>query len=403
MALMKGWQRKWYEASTLATEAISLAREGSLALQISVGQILFFSAQAALTTPAEILPLFEPVLTDLREQNAKIKLLTALAIAARVAYLASRKSLAKKYVQELLDVISETGIAQPAAAEIVNSGVLLALCTTMAADGPLAHAIQVLLEDRSTNPERSIQVTAEPISLRVLTLGASSVLRDGHRISTSEWRSSTAREVFFYLLFEGPTHREKLGAEFWPEATAEQVRSNFHTAIRRARGALGDKVLTFADEVYSINSEVSVWCDAVEFENLVTQARVLRPRDARTEDLLTRAIKLYHGEFLPESHHGWACPHRDKFHELYIEALLGLAACGRSRSDSKSALRSLKRALDLEPYREDIHRFVMQLYADRGTKRRVLDHYRTLCELLKADLNTEPSHETKELFQRLMG
>jgi two-component SAPR family response regulator len=320
---------------------------------------------------------------------------------ATVALLAARKGLARQYLREIAQLAAETDTAQPAAAEIVNSELLLAFYNQPGMDQRLMRDVQALTQCR-IKCDNHVEPAATFFSLRAITLGHTSVLRDGQTISAREWRSSTARELFFYLVFNGPSQRDQIASDFWPEGSSEQIRSNFHTALKRARHALGENVVTFSDEIYALNPEVSLSCDALELESLIAQARGLSSGDARTEDLLTRAVRLYDGELLPEVSHQWAAVHREKYYDLCLEGMISLAACAKYRHDFKTALQLLKRVLKLEPYREDVHRLILQLYADRGEKRKVLNQYRTLLELLKNDLGSEPGEATRQLFQHLM-
>jgi DNA-binding SARP family transcriptional activator len=111
------------------------------------------------------------------------------------------------------------------------------------------------------------------------------VERDGHLVSTSDWRASAARELFFFLLFTGPVNREQINLEFWPDSSDKQARSRFHTTIYRARRALGEKIIVYENDLYLFNPDTEIWCDANELENYVTQARLHSPRDPRTEEL----------------------------------------------------------------------------------------------------------------------
>jgi DNA-binding SARP family transcriptional activator len=229
------------------------------------------------------------------------------------------------------------------------------------------------------------------------------MLRDGKPVPSSEWRAIAARELFLYLLFVGPQSREQISLEFWPDSSTKRVRSNFHTTLYRARQALGENVITFKDDVYLIDPELDVWCDAQELESLAVQARLLSPRDVRTEDLWRRAVSLYRGDFLPSLDAEWVATRRETLREIHLEALIGLGECARARGDFREALGVFRRALGLEPYREDIHRSIMTCYAERGEKQKVLLHLRELQRLFRQELAAEPSLETLALAETLLN
>ena len=123
-----------------------------------------------------------------------------------------------------------------------------------------------------------------------------------------------------------------------------------------------------------VNPDIDLWCDAQEMETLTQQARLLPSRDARTEDMWRRAVELYQGDFLPSWDAEWVIYRREDLLEAYIEALIGLGNCARARNDLREALATYRRALDADPYREDVHRAIMICYAESGEKKQVLDH-----------------------------
>jgi DNA-binding SARP family transcriptional activator len=208
--------------------------------------------------------------------------------------------------------------------------------------------------------------------------------------------------MFYYLLFHGGQSRERISLDFWPDSSPQRVRSNFHTTLYRARQALGENVIIFHDGQYTLNSEIDLWCDAHELENLAQQARLLSIRDARTEDLWRRAVALYQGDFLPSWDAEWVIYRREGLFEMYLEALVGLGQCANARSDFRGALRAYRRALDADPFREDVHRAVLLCYAEMGDKRQVRNHYQKLCDLFDEELGIEPDDETIALAESLL-
>jgi DNA-binding SARP family transcriptional activator len=151
-----------------------------------------------------------------------------------------------------------------------------------------------------------------------------------------------------------------------------------------------------------INPEVALWCDVHEMQNLIQQARLLSTRDARTEDLWRKAVALYRGEFLTSVTSDWAGYIRERLQETFIEALIGAANSLRVRGSSQEALRLLKRALNIDPYREDVYRVVMQCYSDLGERQQVLSYFRRLQQVLHQELAIKPSQETVILVEQLL-
>ena len=216
------------------------------------------------------------------------------------------------------------------------------------------------------------------------------------------WRAHRAKEFFLYLLLEGAQTREDLSLVFWPNSSTKRVRSNFHTTIYRMRQALGENVITYENGRYKINPEIDVYCDARVMETLVKEAHLLLPTDVRTEDLYYRAIQLYQGDFLPSLDTSWADIRHHQLQELYIEAHVGLGKCAHARRSYKEAIALYSRALDSDPYREEIYRAMFLCYADLGELHQLMSQYREMERLFQTDLGVSPSPETADLVHRLI-
>jgi DNA-binding SARP family transcriptional activator len=227
--------------------------------------------------------------------------------------------------------------------------------------------------------------------------------RDGQAVLASEWQAVRARELFYYLLFMGPGSREQISLLFWPESPSQRVRSNFHTTLYRARKAVGEDVIVYHDDLYKINPDIKIWYDVHELERFIHIASHLSPQNPRTEDLWRKAVNLYRGDFLPSMDTEWLIPLRESLRELYLHALLGLAECSQVRQNYKEALTVLKVALNIDPYREDIHRAIISAYAHQGEKHKLRKHYESLKHLLRQDLAILPSEETTSLVRTLLN
>ena len=407
-SMIRRWQGRLPEAIALATEASTLAGNLGLAGEGCMAQAAIWSARALSGQAAEALRHLDAAASDLRRHGLQFELMQAFGLCAHAALLCSDRPAAEAYWRSAVNLTQEIGSVHPLVSEIMRSPLLESLA---AADSPMSEALHSGLERlreaqlKAPHETRASGKTAMPMtySLRVLTLGQENMLRDGKPVPSSEWRAIAARELFLYLLFVGPQSREQISLEFWPDSSTKRVRSNFHTTLYRARQALGENVITFKDDVYLIDPQIDVWCDAQETEALAVQARLLSPRDVRTEDLWRRAVALYRGDFLPSLDAEWIATRRETLREIYLEALIGLGECARARGDFREALGVFRRALGLEPYREDIHRAIMTCYAERGEKQKVLIHLRELQRLFRQELAAEPSMETLAHVEALLN
>lgn len=407
LATLRRWEGNYGEAVALSQEAVAIADSHGAVVESTSAQAALWAARAYSGDSSEALMQLDAITRQLEQHGAHIELLHALAMAAGAALLCGETGIAASYMQSALRTAQKIGSAQPLAAEVAHTPNLFAFVSAdSAAFGILTRDLKRLQEVRS-QATATVRQIASPLeqqtySLRVRTLGVESIERDGARIPNSEWRATAAREMFLYLLFAGPETREQISLAFWPDSSLKRVRSNFHTTLYRARQALGENVIVFLEDMYQINPDIDLWCDAHELQVLTKQARLLPPRDARTEDLWRRAVDLYRGDFLPSLDPNWVLPLRESLREAYLEALVGLGECARARHDLPNAVHAYKRALEEEPYREDIHRSIMVCYGQMGERKLILGHLRSLEELLLDELGVEPSDETLALARRLL-
>ncbi len=407
-SILRRWQGNLYEAILYAEEATVLAQAHSVALEGLTAQAALWAARALLNRADEALLNLDTITSRLREQGAQYELMRVTSLCAHAALLCGDKQTAECYLESAAEIAQKIGSAQPLAAEINHTPALESLINEQ------SQKYEALLRDLKRLRDAQIKVNinihvnssnvaVDTYSLRVFTLGQESIVRNGEPVPSSEWRAIGAKDLFFYLLFMGPVTREQIYLTFWPNASARQARSNFHMTLYRARHALGANVITFQDDLYQINPDVELWCDADSLENLTRQARLLPPRDARTEDLWRRAVKLYRGGFLLSIYSDWVAPRRAALHDLYLEALIGLGECARARRDFTEAIHAFERALAVEPYREDIHRAIMTCYAEKGDKRKIQVHFQELRKLFRRELAIEPSAQTMALAAALLN
>jgi LuxR family maltose regulon positive regulatory protein len=402
---LKRWQGDLNEAVSLAERALSLSNVHEIALGRALAHAALWAARSQLGEAAEALDQFDAVLTDLDEQDARAKLVWVHALRANAALLLNDNRAAESAIEAALHVAHEGGSTQPLVAEIAHSAMLRQYITNSPKYGSLRNELKTLCGESDAQPIQTQPVRTdwlETYSLRVMTLGRERIERDGEVISPSDWRASTAREMFLYLLFNGPESRERISLIFWPDSPIRQVRSNFHTTLYRARQALGENVINHADGFYFVDPSLGLWCDVLEFEDLIQQARLMPPRDARTENLWQKAVDLYHGDFLPSWDHEWVLYRRQSLFDNYLEALIGLGACARARHNSREALVAFRHALDVDPYCEAAHRGIMLCYDDLGEKKQALAQFNQLRNLLLDELGVEPSDETLDLADQLL-
>jgi len=241
-----------------------------------------------------------------------------------------------------------------------------------------------------------------PRRLEIFSFGEGHVVRDGQQISSSAWRAATARELFFFILVNGPVSRDAIGLVFWPDLPKKSVRDTFHATLYRVRRVVGHSVVKLTDGQYGIASS-DYWFDAEEFERLVDRARLLPLQSWQTEDLWRRAVELYVGEFLPEVERIWVTPLRERYKGLYLDALIGLARCSETRHDYLEAIDRYQKALETDNLREDVYARLMECFAAVGRRSDALNQYNRCRAVFADELGIEPSPSLSVIYERIAG
>ena len=242
-----------------------------------------------------------------------------------------------------------------------------------------------------------------PARLEIRALGKVEIVVKNRSLTISDWKTQTSRDLFFLFLAhpEGLT-KEEVGELMWGELSPAELKLRFKNAIYRMRHAIGSEAVLFQDNFYQFNRSVDYEYDVQSFLSLTDQAREEKDDEKRIQ-LLTRAVELYKGPYLPDIGDLWVEPDRQRFHELQISNVIALIRLLIKRNALNEALTIAKKALQTDPYDEELHRLVMEIYSLSGNKPAVVKQYQTVTKSLRDQINAPPSNETTELYQRLMS
>jgi two-component SAPR family response regulator len=114
--------------------------------------------------------------------------------------------------------------------------------------------------------------------------------------------------------------------------------------------------------------DVECWFDVEEFEALVERAQLLPSHDRQAENLWRRAVALYQGDFLIGVERDWCSPKREAFRRMYFEALVGVGRCHEVRKEFEDAVEWYRRALEVNPLRDDIQQRIVDCCAETGLR-----------------------------------
>lgn len=253
--------------------------------------------------------------------------------------------------------------------------------------------------------------------LSVNVLGSLQVLIADKPITA--WESDKVRALLAYLVVESdrPHRREMLIGLLWPECPELVARHNLRQALFNLRLAIGDHTasppyLLISRDAIQFNCAGDYSLDLTQFnqyfftceENLSQCIEDCSIHAARLEEM----VKLYRGEFLQQlfledsaEFEEWTLAQRENLHQRALDAHSYLANYYGLHGDFQAVRRHALRQLELDPWREEAHRQLMQALALDGQRSAALAQYETCRRVLAEELDAEPSAQTRELYEQI--
>jgi DNA-binding SARP family transcriptional activator len=253
-----------------------------------------------------------------------------------------------------------------------------------------------------------------PAPLTVNALGPLEILRDGEPVPAEAWAYARPRELLLYLLAhpEGRS-REQIGVDFWPEASAAQVKNNFHVTLHHLRKALGrGDLVRYERDRYRFDVGSGVEFDAARFERGASEAlRRLRKRGsgeaaeavaAEAARALADALSCYRGPFLEGEKVGeWHLEMRERLSRLYVSGLQALGDHHEKRLEYAAAAEAWQRLLATDSLHEEGVRKLMVALERDGRRGEALRAFERFERELAAELDATPERATLRLAKKI--
>jgi len=276
-------------------------------------------------------------------------------------------------------------------------------------------ASQAGLIDSAVSTSDSLSLAADrEIDLVINMLGPVEVLREqGRKLASDAWTLSRALRILCFIASR-QNHRATKDAiieTYWPDTRPEDIDKNFWPTISYIRRALNSNqevkknFIRYRESAYYLNPEFNYLLDIEEFERLISLAQS-RLRDDDFEGFTAaarRAIELYRGEFLEEIYDNWVEEPRAYYQTLYLTTLKDLAVYHHRADEYEQSIAYCKAILSRDPYREDVHRQLMDSQVRIGNRAAVLEQYENLRTLLREELGVDPLPETVATYKRLVS
>ncbi len=194
--------------------------------------------------------------------------------------------------------------------------------------------------------------------------------------------------------------KEEIFAALWPDLPESKCNSNFHSSLYRLRRALFHEcVVRDGGGGYTLNPKGVFTSDV----DVVQQGHARsRRREGRigARGPLEEAVALYKGGFLSSTYSEWVEPLRRELEDRYIEALNELGARKLRDGAFEEALTLFKLLEAVDPYSEAAASGIMRAHLALNDGAAAARHYRRFRQLLKDELDEEPSEGLAELYRQ---
>ncbi len=236
--------------------------------------------------------------------------------------------------------------------------------------------------------------------LEITTLGHVTVTIGGEPIRNLP---AKALALLIYLAVTARPHsREHLANLLWGEESESKAQASLRQAL--------SKLKAIAHE-FLILEKATVAFDRAQKYQLDVEELTPDNRPQTTDNAARRlpsAVGIYRGDFLSTltiknapDFEVWVLEQREKYRARAAEWLQRVAQANLDAGDERAALDALNRLVALDTWNENAQQQKMRVLARLGKRKDALAQYQNLKEILRDDLDIEPSPEITALFEKI--
>jgi DNA-binding SARP family transcriptional activator len=201
------------------------------------------------------------------------------------------------------------------------------------------------------------------------------------------------RLLAFLALERAQVRRAYVAGALWSDSEERRAAGNLRSALWRIRGTGIDVVRATSTDL-RLSPGVRVDLD----EAMVLAMRIAAAHgdwvDAAGIDMapLTRDV-------LVGWYEDWIVFERERFRQMRLHALESLGERQLALGLHSEAIQCAIAAIDGDPLRESAHRLLIKAYVAEGNAAGAVRHFRSLCDLLMAELGVAPSDDLADLVR----
>ncbi len=245
--------------------------------------------------------------------------------------------------------------------------------------------------------------------LKITLLGTPIVQLNGEIVTG--FVSNKATALLYYLAATGQTHsREMLSSLLWGEYPDAKARKNLRDILFNLRRLMGS-FLDISRQTVGLVPDGSIEVDVQRFEATAkTLEDVVHPHLSPAAMVVLReGVDLYQGDFLEGFYisqapdfDAWLTNERSRLQQMEIQALHLLVEYLTHQGNTTLGINYATQLLNMEPWREETHRHLMQLLVWSGQRSAALAQYETCRRTLAENLGVDPEPETRHLYEYIM-
>ncbi len=286
------------------------------------------------------------------------------------------------------------------------------LCVRALKAGIEVEYVKDLIRQRDLMPdEPPLEVEEWPWPVQIRAFGRFEILRDGKPVGFFAKLQGKPMELLKALVgFGGDDIQEaKLAESIWPRIDGDYAQRSLTTTLHRLRKLLGlGQAVALRNGRLALDPRIC-WLDLRAFEEVTRNIdsclkSATSPVSAEcVNELRERLLGLYRGPFMAsEDDHPRYVGLRERLRNKFERCVGELGRYFEGIGEWEQAIDCYIRSLEADELAEAFYRRLMLCYTEIGRQAEAVDVYNTCKRIFNAELNIEPSPETKAVYERAL-
>jgi two-component SAPR family response regulator len=206
-----------------------------------------------------------------------------------------------------------------------------------------------------------------------------------------KWPTAKSEELFAYFIYNKSEWHDKwrLCDLLWSDCNAKNAEHNLHSTIYRMKTALKkigvENIISYNQGIYRVDF-TDFKCDIWEFEAFILKNESISKENIQEYE---EVISLYKGEIFSGRDYIWSITLKEKFNNFYIKLVKKVIVYYIGRKEFINAEDNAKKLLKLNPYDEEIHKLVLDIYYKAGDRIKLIEHFNEAKKLFHEELGVE--------------